>query len=70
MPGINDLVRELNISLRKISSDYGLVFIDINETLSIDMMLRPEFTYVGLHLNGLGYRAWADQLNEFNRSVQ
>lgn len=59
---LNPSVNELNKLLVGYCSQKGLEFIDLNEVLAPEGLLRPEFTHDDIHLNGDGYAAWRDVL--------
>ena len=58
-----DAIRELNGKLAALADERGLVFVDLNRTLSDDGGLRAAYTYDGTHLNADGYRLWADAVS-------
>ena len=56
---INDAVDSLNSGLKKICSEKGLIFLDINNVLSVNGTLKNEYTYDSIHLTGSGYKEWS-----------
>lgn len=57
-----DNVRELNKILTGFPALHGVKLIDLNQPLSDADGLRAKYTFDGVHLNGKGYRVWADLL--------
>lgn len=58
-------VRQLNEKLKDYASENNIVFIDLNKGLSSDSDgLLKDYTYDGIHLNGLGYAVWRDIIAE------
>jgi lysophospholipase L1-like esterase len=55
----NPVVAQLNAELKKICAESGIEYIDINSILSLNGLLRSEFTHDGLHLNAKGYKEWS-----------
>ena len=63
-------IRSLNERYRPIAIETGTAYIDIWSALAAaDGSLRPEFTFDGNHLNGLGYRTWVDVLRPHIESL-
>ncbi|MDR1897208.1 MAG: GDSL-type esterase/lipase family protein [Prevotellaceae bacterium] len=58
----NAAVDELNKHLKEICAEKGLLFLDVNQTLSSDGALDEKYTYDGVHLLGSGYEKWRDLL--------
>jgi lysophospholipase L1-like esterase len=54
----NNKVDAVNNWLKEICREQGLIFVDINNILSENGTLKNEYTYDGVHLNGLGYKEW------------
>ncbi|MDR2515943.1 MAG: GDSL-type esterase/lipase family protein [Spirochaetaceae bacterium] len=59
---INEKVGQVNKWLEKYCNDKNIIFLNINETLSINNYLNPEYTYDGVHLLGIGYDKWKELL--------
>jgi lysophospholipase L1-like esterase len=59
-----NVLRALNRRLAALSAERGVDYIDLAVSLSDESGLRSEFSYDGTHLNGAGYRQWADALSE------
>ena len=60
---MSDAIRSLNERYRDLAVKTETTYIDAWSALSaIDGSVRPEFTFDGHHLNGLGYRTWVDIL--------
>jgi lysophospholipase L1-like esterase len=63
---MSDSICSLNERYRGIAFETGATYIDLWNVLSeSDRSLRKELTFDGLHLNGLGYRIWADVLRPY-----
>jgi hypothetical protein len=57
------LIEGLNSRLEALAASDGLVFVDLNAVLTAPGEgLRRQFTRDGVHLNGAGYRRWADTI--------
>jgi lysophospholipase L1-like esterase len=54
----NNNVDKLNNGLKNICVKNGIIFVDINGTLSANGSLIDRYTYDGVHLNGSGYNEW------------
>ncbi|MDH3251877.1 MAG: GDSL-type esterase/lipase family protein [Ignavibacteria bacterium] len=52
----------LNRLLETYAREEGIDYLDLNDVLSADGVLKDEVTYDGVHLNALGYRLWRDRL--------
>jgi lysophospholipase L1-like esterase len=61
-PAVDNEIARINRRLERYSREQGLRFIDINEQLGEDGLLRPEMSGDGLHLSLAGYEAWAEAL--------
>jgi lysophospholipase L1-like esterase len=58
-----DAVERLNDHYRAVADRTGSTYLDLWPALATpERTLRPEFTLDGLHLTGVGYRAWTDVL--------
>ena len=55
-------------SLATLATERGIAFVDLNQTLSANGVLRPEVTNDGVHLNGRGYRLWKQAILPFMAS--
>lgn len=64
LKGKEDVIKNLNIQLEKISRDHDAIYVDLWPALADPKTgkLRKEFTNDGLHLLGKGYEAWADYI--------
>jgi len=60
----NPIVTILNEDLKKYCAEKEIIFLDLNEYLSANSMLKSEYSDDGLHLNSSGYAAWARILEE------
>jgi len=61
-PEENDKVDSLNMFLKNLSSQRKITFINVNQLLSKDRMLKKELTIDGVHLNKKGYTLWKSLL--------
>jgi len=61
----NKEIKKLNIRLKQYCVDNDMVYIDLNEGLAKDNMLKKEFTLDGSHLNDKGYLAWKKQIKDY-----
>jgi lysophospholipase L1-like esterase len=67
---MSDAIRSLNERYRDLAIKTGTTYIDAWSALSaLDGSVRPEFTFDGHHLNGLGYRTWVDVLRPHIESL-
>jgi lysophospholipase L1-like esterase len=56
----------LNAGIKKIATDYNLVYINIFDLLRDEKNeLRSDLTIDGLHLNGEGYKIWAEAVKPY-----
>lgn len=56
-------IDDLNMDYRRIAEDTdGAVYVDLWPIFASGDSLRADFTLDGLHLNGAGYRVWADAI--------
>ena len=60
VPKLNKLAAQLNGKLRQIAAEENVLFIDLNEALSTNGLLKQAYSYDGLHLSAAGYIAWAN----------
>jgi len=59
----NEQVQALNASIAQIAKDYALTYLDIYTPLTdASGNLSVKFTEDGIHLNGLGYAVWKQQI--------
>ncbi len=67
---MSDAIRSLNEHYRQIALETATTYVDVWSALSVsDGSLRPELTFDGHHLNGLGYRTWVDILRPHVESL-
>ena len=67
---MSDAIRSLNERYRDLAIKTETTYIDVWSVLSAtDGSVRPEFTFDGHHLNGLGYRTWVDVLRPHVESL-
>ena len=55
----NKEIKQLNDSLISLCTERNVVFLNVNPLIAKDDFLRDELTYDGIHLNAIGYSAWA-----------
>jgi lysophospholipase L1-like esterase len=61
---LRDRVAAVNARLkRSCSSPPQCIFLDLNAALSDDGLLKPAYTYDGIHLNADGYKVWVRNLS-------
>jgi len=61
---VNILVPIINEELKKFAQENDAVFIELNDSLSINSILKKEYTYDGLHLNSEGYKKWGRKISD------
>ena len=61
----NPKVEELNKRLEKYASENSITFINLNPILAPNKILKKEFTFDDLHLNGTAYKLWAQEIRNF-----
>ena len=59
---INPQVRLLNQMLVQYAADHSLTFVDLNTMLSVDGVLKDEYTTDGVHLTPAAYAVWRDTI--------
>jgi len=57
--------RLTNEQLARQAQRAGANFVDINASLTQAGQLNPQLTHDGLHLNGMGYQIWGQQLRRY-----
>jgi len=57
--------RLTNEQLARQAQRAGANFVDINASLTQAGQLNPQLTHDGLHLNGMGYQIWVQQLRRY-----
>jgi lysophospholipase L1-like esterase len=60
----NEQVKKLNQLLKDYAKRNGIEFIDLNKRMAVNNFIRKELTYDSLHLNGKGYKIWADEIDK------
>ena len=65
-----EFVAGLNARLRELAENQEGVYLDLNDVLSRDGSLRPEYSRDGTHLTEEAYRVWAARLREFLETEQ
>ncbi|WP_434584176.1 GDSL-type esterase/lipase family protein [Klebsiella sp. R390] len=61
----NQSINTLNSLLKKYAMNSGVYFLDLNNKLSDNGVLKNEYTIDGTHLTTEGYKAWSDILINF-----
>ncbi|MBL7809799.1 MAG: hypothetical protein JNN28_18400 [Saprospiraceae bacterium] len=62
----NDNIADLNQRIEAIAHAYALPFVDIGTPMKdAEGNLSERFTEDGLHLNGLGYQVWKNEIKKF-----
>ena len=61
----NPKVEELNKRLEKYASENKITFINLNPIFAPNKVLKKEFTFVDLHLNGSAYKLWSQEIKLF-----
>lgn len=62
---LQERIKEFNLLIEQLCSNYQIPFIDISNELSRDGLLDPAFTVDGIHLNENGYRRILPLLKPF-----
>jgi lysophospholipase L1-like esterase len=58
----NKDINKLNEELKKYCNEEGLIYMDINESVSENNILKGEYTNDGVHLLRNGYEAWKGKI--------
>ena len=61
----NPKVEELNKRLEKYASENKITFINLNPIFATNKVLKKEFTFDDLHLNGSAYKLWSQEIKLF-----
>ena len=61
----NPKVEELNKRLEKYASENKITFINLNPIFAPNKVLKKEFTFDDLHLNGSAYKLWAKEIKNY-----
>jgi len=61
----NPKVEELNKRLEKYASENKITFINLNPIFAPNKVLKKEFTFDDLHLNGSAYKLWSQEIKLF-----
>jgi lysophospholipase L1-like esterase len=65
LSNLNSSISSLNVKLEKLAKKEGLIYIDLNEELSPDGLLKNRFTKDDVHLNGQGYWVWKKLIGQY-----
>ena len=61
----NPKIEELNKRLEKYAKENKIVFINLNPIFAPQKVLKKEFTFDDLHLNGTAYKLWAQHIRKY-----
>ena len=61
----NIQVEDLDKRLEKYASENNITFINLNPIFAPNKILKKEFTFDDLHLNGAAYKLWAQEIRKF-----
>ena len=61
----NPKIEELNKRLEKYAKENKIVFINLNPIFAPQKVLKKEFTFDDLHLNGIAYKLWAQHIRKY-----
>ena len=61
----NPKIEELNKKLETFAKENSITFINLNPIFAPNKMLKKEFTFDDLHLNGSAYKLWAQEIRKF-----
>jgi lysophospholipase L1-like esterase len=61
----NPKIEELNKRLEKYASENQITFINLNPIFAPQKVLKKEFTFDDLHLNGTAYKLWANEIKNY-----
>lgn len=61
----NPKIEELNAKLEKYASENQITFINLNPIFAPNKILKKEFTFDDLHLNGKAYSLWATEIKKY-----
>ena len=61
----NPKVEELNKRLEKYASENKITFINLNPIFAPNKVLKKEFNFDDLHLNGSAYKLWSQEIKLF-----
>lgn len=63
LPASNAEIQAMNVRIAQIAKDYALPYVDLyNQLTDASGNLSVKFTDDGIHLNGLGYMVWKNQI--------
>lgn len=61
----NIKVEDLNKRLESFANKNSIEFINLNKIFAPNKMLKQEFTFDDLHLNGSAYKLWAQEIKKY-----
>lgn len=62
---LNLQVENLNDKLEKFCIKNNIIYINLNNYLAPNRVLENKYTNDGIHLNGLGYKVWNENINKY-----
>lgn len=65
---LNPKVEIINTKLEKYCKNSNIKYINLNRFLAPNGFLESNYTNDGIHPNGLGYRVWSDNINQYFNS--
>ena len=61
----NPKIEELNKRLQNFTIENKMIFINLNPILAPNKILKKEFTFDDLHLNGSAYKLWVQEIKRY-----
>ena len=61
----NPKIEELNKKLETFAKENNITFINLNPIFAPNKILKKEFTFDDLHLNGAAYKLWAQEIKKY-----
>jgi lysophospholipase L1-like esterase len=61
----NIKVEDLDKRLEKYAGENSITFINLNPIFAPNKILKKEFTFDDLHLNGTAYKLWAQEIKKY-----
>jgi lysophospholipase L1-like esterase len=62
---INGRIKALNSLLREWCTEKAIIYVDLNNALSVNDALLSRFSYDGRHLNGEAYVVWREVIKDY-----
>ena len=60
-------MEDLDNRLEKYAKENSITFINLNPIFAPNKILKKEFTFDDLHLNGSAYKLWAQEIKKYFR---